>query len=670
MATPATLPLDAAGMQARKTAYYAFVRSQRLVYFNPDGTYAPGTENDRRITYWLFPALVASADPAERDWALRFYAADPCWADWNIFTTSSIAITLARERERLTPELVRRSEEHLAKFTIVDNGRKPCSAANDYVFHGYNDNMPAMAVRTMLLAGEILGRADCTDRGMFHLEGLCAHFQRRGLLSEHTSATYTPITLTALMDVAECCANPEAREMALACANRILLDVFGHFHPGTGTLGGAQSRAYTVDCTATLSIYNGLMWYLTGHPLLVNPMEALTDEQFPGPIHHGRCRAFSAANITEVFSPAYTAISQGVREFAQAKRPRAYEIRATTDSGQSGLLGGVKEIVTRAWHRPQWCLGTASKTWFDASGHQLVTHGAIAAVPKPRSWRDRLTFWHRLQEGPLDQGDLEKNSCDGMTETDLVRDWGHYHTVQKQGSAMVLGIVGPGLLAKEITQLKLSLLFGTFNRMPDEMFENDTPLAAWDGEAAPQAWQFLRFGEVYVGIRASGMVNGVAKAARRVLKNKYLRVELPLVDGEKVTVTQEFRDAADFGYILELADQAECGDFATFRSQCRRGAWEFYHAFYRTSRFCGRNGELQIIDSPAAGTARFFAVDGEVEQPVFLAATGLEPRLTRLFKDGHRVRQRRIMYSPEFIGSPFYAGRLHVIACDDPAAAT
>lgn len=666
MATASPLPLAAAGLKARKKQYFKFLRSQRLVYFNPDGSNKPETENDRRITFWMFPALVQSPNAAEREWALKFYAADPCWSDWNIFTTSSIAANLVRERHLLTPELIRRSEEHLAKFTIVDGGRKPSSGANDYVFHGYNDNMPAMAVRTMIFAGDVLGNAAFTDRGMFHLEGLCAHFHRRGLLSEHTSATYTAITLTALMDVAECSTNKEAREMALACANRILLDVFGHFHPGTGLLGGPQSRAYTIDCTGTLSIYNGLMWYLTGSPLVVNPIEALTDPAFPGPMHHGACRAFSAANITEVFSPSYDLVDKGVRAFARMPRPEVYEIRATTDSGQSGVLGGVKETVTRAYHRPQWCLGSASKTWFDASGHQLVVHGGLAVTPEPTRWTDRLTFWHRLQEGDLDQGDLEKNSCGGLAETDLVRDWGHYHTLQKKGSALVLGIVGPGMLGKEVSKLKLSFLFGTFNRMPDEMFENDKVLTLWDGEATPHSWQFLRFGNVYVGIRAAGMVNSGRRAVQRLVKNKYLRVEVPLVDGEKTTVTQEFRDSADFAYVLEIADQAECGDFATFRKQCLACTWEFYHAFYRTSRYCGRHGELQIIDSPAAGTARFFAVDGEVEPQVLLQATGLKPKLVPLFADGRRVKQRRIMFSPDFIGSPFYQGRAHIIETDLP----
>ena len=73
---------------------------------------------------------------AIRELALKLYANDPCWGGWNIFTTSSIAANLVRERERLTPELIARSEEHLARFVDPGDGRIPSSGANDYMFHG------------------------------------------------------------------------------------------------------------------------------------------------------------------------------------------------------------------------------------------------------------------------------------------------------------------------------------------------------------------------------------------------------------------------------------------------------------------------------------------------------------------------------------------------------
>ncbi|MBI4023847.1 MAG: hypothetical protein HY360_02635 [Verrucomicrobia bacterium] len=644
---------DSAQMRARKETYYRFARSKAPEVFKPDGAYQPATEKDWRISYWLLPALISSPDPQEREFANVIYAAAPMWDQWDVFTTSSIAANLVRERRYMRPDLIKRSEEHLAKFVVSEGARAPSSGANDYVFHGYNDNMPAMSVRAMILSGEVLGRKGHLDQGLFYLEGLCAHFERRGLLSEYTSGTYTPITLAALMDVAECATTKEAREMALACCNRILLDVFGHWHRGTGTMGGAMSRAYVTDVTATLSCMNALMWYLTGDPLCINPLEALWQPDYGGPIHHGRNFAYNLAQFTEFLTPSYETISPGVREWARAPREHPYEIFATTDSGQAGLLGGVKEIQTRAFHQPLYCLGTASETWFVQSGQQLTLYGAAACWPKPQSWKDRVAFWHRTQEGALDDGDLAPAGDGQLTEPDLIYDIGQYHVLQKRGSALVLGRIGPKLLDKDVSQLQFNLVFGTFLCPPDEVVE--------DGP-----WHFLRFGDVYVGVRMTGMVEEKKMPVRRVVKNKYLRIETPLIEGRTVKITREFLEWCDFGCVFEIAAKDECGSFDNFRAQCRACAWEFYHCFYRNSRYQGRHGELQIIDSVAAGTVRFMAVDGVVEPKIKLAATGLDPKLTQLFPDGRRIRQRRIAYRPNYIGSPFYKIRQHILETDIP----
>jgi hypothetical protein len=662
-----TAPLDPRPMLARKESYQAFARSLMSRLFKPDGTYQPTTENDARIAYWIYPALVSSPDATEREFANVIYDAAPNWKRWDVFTTSATAAILVRERKRLRPDLVKRSEEHLARFVIRGGGRLPSSGANDYVFHGYNDNMPALSVRAMILAGDVLGRNDFTDRGMFHLEGLCAHFERRGLLSEYTSGTYTAITLTALMDVAECSTNKAAREMALACSNRILLDLFGHWHRGVGGLGGAQSRAYTADLQNWLSVTNALVWYLTGDPRCVNPIEALRNpDAFPGYIHHGRNLAFNLAQFAEVMVPTFADIAPGVRKWARAPRRYPFEMYATTDAGGSGPLGGVTEIQTRAYHQPLYALGTASDTWFDQSGQQATLHAVLATTPRPRTWRDRLTIWHKTIEGALDQGDLihesgGPHSCPPggkpvpvkLTETGHVLDAGKYHVLQKRGSALVLGSLGPAWLDKKIRRLKFTIGFNTVVHKPDECI-------------AKGRWYFLRFGEVYVGVRAAGMVREKRMPARRVVKNGYLRIEVPLVAGRTVKVTQEFREWCDFGYVFEIASKAECGSFARFCRECLACSWEFYHCAYRTSRYWGRHGELQILDSVAACTVRFMAIDGVIEPRVKLAATGLDPKLTRLFPDGHRVKQRRLMYTPGFIGSPFYKFRQHRIETDRP----
>jgi hypothetical protein len=630
--------------------------------FHPDGSYRLETEPDGRIAYWILPAFLESNDGAEREWGLRVYAAGAGWDAFDIFMTSSVAAHLARHHDDLTPELRRRSEEHLARFAVAGAGRLPSADVYDYMFHGFNDNMPAMATRTLLLAGDLLGRVEFTDAGLFRLEGLAAHFQRRGLLSEYTSPTYTPICLCSLLDIAECSTNREARELAQACADRVLLDILGHWHGETGSSGGTTARAYTVDVTQTLSVLNAYMWYVSGNPLTVDPRL----DGYDGPMHHGRNLAFNLAQFVEVMNATHARVRSDLKEFARQPRTYPYTIRATSDWAGGSNGGGCRGVQTRSFQQPGYWLATSSTNNTGANaGQSLLLHGALAAVPEPTRWRDRVAFWTRLIADSPDYGDavhvgasphaggLAHRQAGAPAEADHVNDWGRYQTVQQGGSAMLVGGISPDLDGREVKDLHFSFLATAFCRLPDEMSEGDQPLGSWDGEAMPHQWQFLRYGDVYLGLRFSAMAQGARCPVRRQLRGGYLRLEASLL-AEPRRIDHSFREWADVGCLVELGSRAEAGSFAEFRRTVQASTWEFHHNFYRSSRWLSRNGELQIVDSPLSGTARFVAVDGVVEPETHLAATGLDPALTRLFADGRQIRQRRTLYRPDTTATPFY----------------
>jgi len=659
--------LDPAGLRGRRAAYFAFVRTQAARMFKPDGTYQPETEPDGRIAYWVLPAFLESADAAEREFGLTIYAAGAGWGAFDVFMTSCVAAHLVRHHRELTPELRRRSEEHLARFTIAGNGRLPSANVYDYMFHGYNDNMPAMATRTMLLAGDVLGRPDFTDAGLFHLESLAAHFHRRGLLSEYTSATYTPICLASLLDIAECAVHKEARELAQACADRVLLDILGHWHWETGSTGGTMARAYTTDVTETLSVLNAYIWYISGHPLTIDPRVALGDAGYDGPMHHGRNRAFNLAQFVEVMNATHAGVKPALVEFARRPRAYPYTIRATADWSDSGGNGGARGVQTRSFQQPQYWLATSSTTNMGGvTGQTLVLHGALAAVPQPASWRDRVSFWTRLIADAPDSGEptnsdasphagaLAHRQVGPAAESDHVTDWGRYQTVQQGNSAMIVGGIGPDLEGRDVAQLRFGFLATAWHRLPDEIFDNDQPVPAWEGPATPHSWQFLRYGDVYVGVRLSAMMQGVALPVRRALRYGYLRLETPVLEGPPRRIDTALRAWTDFGCLVEIGSRADAGTFAEFRRAVLATAWEFHHNFYRSSRWLARSGELQIVDSVLGGTARFLAMDGAVETETKFAATGLDPALTELFPDGRRVRQRRTLYRPDCVTTPFY----------------
>jgi len=654
---------DPSGMQSRRAAYFAHVRAQATTLFRPDGSYQPATEPDGRIAYWVLPAFLASPLPAEREFGLRVYASGAGWNAFDIFMTSSVAAHLARHHDELSPELRQRSEEHLARFAVAGDGRQPSADVYDYMFHGFNDNMPAMATRTLILAGDLLGRPDCTDAGLFRLEGLAAHFQRRGLLSEHTSPTYTPICLCSLLDIAECSSHREARELAQACADRILLDLLGHWHWETGSSGGTTPRAYTVDVTQTLSVLNAYMWYISGHPLTIDPRLSGYD----GPMHHGRNLSFNLAQFVEVMQATHGGIRPALVDFARRPRLCPYTIRATSDWAGANEGGGCRAVQTRSYQQPQYWLATSSTSNTGGNaGQALLLHGALAAVPQPASWRDRVAFWTRLVADAPDYGEpvasgasphagtLAHRQAGPPAEAVHINDWGRYHTLQQGGSAMLVGGVSPDLDGREVARLDFAFLVTAFCRQPDEMCEGDKARPAWDGDAAPGCWQFLRYGEVYLGLRMSVRADGAACPVRRAIRNGYLRLEAPLLGRGPRRIDSAFRTWADIGLLVEIGARAEAGSFAEFRRAVQSTAWEFHHNFYRCSRWLARNGELQIVDSTLSGTVRFVAADGAVEPETHFAATDLDPALVKLFPDGRRIRQRRTLYRADCVATPFY----------------
>jgi hypothetical protein len=430
-----------------------------------------------------------------------------------------------------------------------------------------------------------------------------------------------------------------------------------HWHPEIGAPAGSTSRAYLPDYTLTLSTQNALMWYL-GYPNCLDPIAMLTGDAYGGPLHHGPDNAFLTAQFVECFAVDFSLVRQGVIDFARASREYPHSVQATMDSGKTGAF------QTRTYCAPQWSLGTASgDMWAGQAGHHVTMRGTLLRGDDPSDWRSRVALWHYLQSGEKDWGDLEPSYNNTVTPTTHVSDYGQWHTLQDAGSAMVLGHLGTTLYDKEIDSLKLVIIASLFGTMPDEMLVNEAPLTEWSGAATATDWHFLRFGDVFVGVRAAGVLDEQALPIHRVMKDGYLRLEIPALDGQPTHISPEFRKNLDVAYVLEMASVEEC-TFAEFRAECLAARWECYRCFYRNGRYQGRHGELQIVDSIDPEGVRFMAVDGQVEEPTFFTATGLDPALIQLFPDGHTVHQRRIVYQADFVGSPFYPAKQQVLAMD------
>jgi hypothetical protein len=657
-------------MRARRQSWHAYVRSRLGEVFAKDGSYLPATEPDGRIAYWIQPALLG--DAATREWGRRIYGKGAGWDRFDIFMTSQVAAHLARHRDELGSELVARSLAHLDAFALRDQGRQPSAAVYDYRFHGYNDNMPAMATRTLLLAADALDRADLREAGRFHLDTLAMHLERRGQLSEHNSPTYTPIALCALLDIAECCRNADDRRLAQSCADRVLLGLIAHWHPGTGALGGASMRSYTVDCTQTMSNWNAWWWHVSGVALAIDPRMALSDPAFPAPMHHARNLAFNLAQFTELMSCSYAGVGAGVRAYAARSRDPVHTVTATSDWSASGTFGS-QGCLTRAYHRPAWFLASGSSSvGGGCAGQQLVLHAGWRTREPAVDWQDRAVLWPRLIADAPDQGQdatLGASPHAGAyagtdlaafrAESDHVHDWAWYSTAQAGGSALLVGSPGPDLDGRTVATLRFGLLLRFGRTPPEEVWQGGERCVTWVG-AADDSWTCLRWGGTFVGLRLLGMAQGRRLAPRRALRHGYHRLELPLWEDAPRTVSVDDRRLCDFAALVEMGD-AEGGSFSDFRAVVAATRCEFNQGFHREARFIARGGELHLNDAPLRGTQRFIAVDGRVEETPRFRATGLDERLLDLVPGGRPRLPSLLLHG--HAQTPFYSHqKSHVIA--------
>ena len=124
-----------------------------------------------RLDMQLAVAFLESDDAPDRTLANRLVcrapiATFPGGHRFDIFQTSIAAHLLARYESRMEPATVAWCEQVLREGCP----NNPGMTTPDYQFHGYNDNMPAMTCKTLILGGERLGQPGWVEFGLHRLE--------------------------------------------------------------------------------------------------------------------------------------------------------------------------------------------------------------------------------------------------------------------------------------------------------------------------------------------------------------------------------------------------------------------------------------------------------------------------------------------------------------------
>lgn len=187
------------------------------------------------------------------------------------------------------PEAIAADVQDLMREAIARHNKHVLS--ENVAFQGINDNFPSMDMACAILGGHMLGDTKAYEKGLLLLSQQEDMFSRRGLASEYTSPNYVSIALSPVADVAKYAPDPEVRRRALACEERMMLDLCAHYHPETCQMAGPYSRTYMVDCCGHTNGARQLYYLLFGDKTPVNIMNTLLTgwKGAEGEIMHNSC---------------------------------------------------------------------------------------------------------------------------------------------------------------------------------------------------------------------------------------------------------------------------------------------------------------------------------------------------------------------------------------------
>lgn len=328
--TVPTVPLaqDADGQRRRRAEIFGLHRAACGPLFSDAGKWiGKSTPPGGRERLWHATALLADAATRAKANAIireTFAMRDrkEFIGPFSHFEFTASAQLLAKDHGELTPDN-RALLSSLVRETFKRKG--------PIRWLGYNDNFPAMANLVATLGGEMFDDRDAREHGLAGMRRLLEYFERRGLLAEYTSSTYSPVTVMCFAEIAEYARHPEARRLALEIEHRIWLDIATHFHAPTNILAGPHSRAYNADSVGHLFQVHMLLYAAFGDAVWLNPKRFLFPPAEKQEIHHDGDVPFMQCSAVWIAGATYHPKPEIGRIAFQKSFP--FDVIATSEQG-------------------------------------------------------------------------------------------------------------------------------------------------------------------------------------------------------------------------------------------------------------------------------------------------------------------------------------------------
>ena len=568
-------------------------------WFDESGCWREDSEPapDTRATLWLCFGLLGGGTEGEAQAnailsRLEFHHHHPTRceeeekSDFEIFVTNHAMQMLVTHGRKLHAH-VREKLEKWARPVLRDYaGDRQC----DYQFHGANDNMPTKATLGMILGGEYFGDQEAVEHGLWNLRQLRDLLTRRGLLSEYTSPTYSPLSIINLTEIALHAKNAEARELASQCTERIWADVIGHFHSPTGMMGGPYSRAYQLDSTGHISTVACLLWVALGNMTSFNPIEEISREPIRLVHHHDdrptQLGIFAWVSSCAAVPPQY---------LLQWLESRAYPFRLKASAERYAR----SEVNTTFYCEEDFAVGTAEgDSWCELQSEmyflQFRRHAPMRGI------EDLRTAYCRY----LSNDQHPRNDKEGH----LLKPHGTVHTVQEGRVALVLSRPSLTLANTDVQSLRFSLILPTH-------FGEIERIEIRDG------YVFIEDGTLRLGLRGLNMTDWGRKAAVRLEKfPDYQVVSFYNYEGETKRFTEEQMGCTLNGFVSVIGVKSE----ESWQAFCERvmavEVLDYYYSDCRVVRCKAGETILGMSYTVNVDRVRYATINGRLaDRPVWEA---------------------------------------------------
>lgn len=487
--------------------------------------------------------------------------------DGGHFWVAACSSILIRHGGRIEPRLQNR---------LIDRLRELLPHETKARFHGYNDNFPSMAALGLLVGSHITGQRELIEPGIIVLESALRMLKRRGVLSEYTSPTYSPITLACMAEIVEHCPDPHARHMAMEIEQAVWRDVLAHFHPSTSFLAGPHSRAYGSDLCAHPHNAHVVLYLVLGKRCFTNPVSEYNCYDGQGRLCEATMPA-AWAQAAWYSTPTYHPDDASLALAEDQRFPRI--VQATAEQGAfprnwggPGRHPATPSLEFQACEthlhtllERDFALGTSSRPWLD--GHQHTAFHLVYRHKRPATClKDIATVFTRYVI----------NDKWHSRAQHYVPDEGRTIGLAHQATSMVLYWPKPGwtatppagdALVDPVHSLKLVIYLASFWSQPDELWLGDRRMDTWQGDSENVVPVFICHGPVYVAIHPLiGSNLGRDKVLRLGRHDGFLRIELINFEHKPRNFDLIELLTCRNGMVVEVSDVDRWSSFQSFRT--------------------------------------------------------------------------------------------------------